>query len=201
MRPPASTISFKPETVGSRCLSPSWAKSARRAVNSASSATSSTLTPFTARNIASRVFASRVVSISSGMPILCAAAWDSRTYWAVVGLVSRTRIAILAGFGMSSVTRCNRFVHIAADASHAGDVAARPGKACDESRRHRIEGRYEHDGDLARGVPRWQHRRRSRSQENVHAATDQLGRGGRHLRRVLRQREFDDVVAALDLSY
>src|SRR6476661_1739427 len=51
MRPPASTISFKPETVGSRCLSPRRASSARRAVNSASSATSSTLTPFTARNI------------------------------------------------------------------------------------------------------------------------------------------------------
>ena len=109
MRPPASTISFKPETVGSRCLIPSRASSARRAVNSASSATSSTLAPVTARNIASRSFTSRAFSICSVMPILRAAAWDSRTYWAAVGLVSRTRIAILAGFGMSSVTSCNRF--------------------------------------------------------------------------------------------
>src|SRR5262249_54689631 len=133
------------------------------------------------------------------MPIPRAAPWDSRTYWPAAGLVSRNGYAILATFGISYVTSWNRFaINIAVDAGHAGDVAARPGEACDEACRHRIEGRHEHYWDLARGVPRRQHRRRSRSQENVHAAADQVGRGAWHLGRALRQGEFDDEVAALD---
>ena len=76
-----------------------------------------------------------------------------------------------------------------------------PGRArlATKSCGHWIEGRHEHDRDLACGVPGGQHRRRTRSQENVHAATGQLGRGARHLRGILRQGEFDDEVAALDL--
>src|SRR5262249_26691697 len=144
-------------------------------------------------------FTSRAFSIVSAMPIPRAAAWDSRTYWAAVGLVSRTRIAILATFGMNSVTSCNRFA-ITSPLMLVMPVMlpTRPGEACDEAGRHRIEGRHKHDRDLARGVPRRQHRRRPRSQENVHAAADQLRRSAWHLCRALGQGEFDDEVAVLD---
>jgi hypothetical protein len=82
-------------------------------------------------------------------------------------------MAILAGLGISSVTSLQSFrYYIAADAGHAGDIAARPGEARDESCRHRVEGGHEHDRDLARGISRRQHRRRSRSEENVHAMAD-----------------------------
>ena len=51
--------------------------------------------------------------------------------------------------------------------------------------------------DLARSVPRRQHRRRLPKPRMSSATTDQLGDRGRHLRRVLRQGDLDDVVAAL----
>ena len=54
MKPPASTISLSPETVGSWFLSASSAIWARRAVNSASSAITSALGLCTATNIPSR---------------------------------------------------------------------------------------------------------------------------------------------------
>ena len=87
---------------------------------------------------------------------------------------------------------------IAANAGHSGDIAARPGEACDKPRRDRIQGRHKYHRDLACSVPRRQHRRRSRGDKNVYSATYQLRCGVGDLRRTLCQAVLDDEVLAFN---
>src|SRR6516164_3951812 len=90
--------------------------------------------------------------------------------------------------------------NVGANAGHSGDVVVGPGETRDEPCCHRVYGGHEDHWDFGRSVPRRQHRRSSRGDNNVYSATYQLPCRIRDLSHAFCQAVLDDEVLAFAIA-